>query len=100
MKDKLNITIRIADQPRIYLTIPHEEEEAARRAEANINELFRSWSDRFKDKTPGEILSMVTFRFAHLYFQAEARAESVDATLASLEKGLDDALLSMNPGQE
>ena len=74
MKDKLNITIRIADQPR--------------------------WSDRFKDKTPGEILSMVTFRFAHLYFQAEARAESVDATLASLEKGLDDALLSMNPGQE
>lgn len=95
MKDKLNITIRIADQPRMYLSIPPEEEEVVRRAEANINELWRNWTKRFKDKTPGEILAMVAFRFAQLYFNNEARVADVDSTLASLEKDLDERLLAM-----
>lgn len=94
MKDKLNITIRIADQPRMYLSIPPEEEELVRRAETNINELWRNWTKRFKDKTPGEILAMVTFRFAQLYFTSEARAAEVESVLASLEKSLDDILLA------
>ncbi len=35
----LNISIRIADQPRMALRIPASQEEVVRRAEANINEL-------------------------------------------------------------
>lgn len=99
MTDKLlNITIRIADQPRINLRIPQSEEEVVRKAEANINELWRKWSklDDFKDKTSGEILAMVTFRFAQLYFSAEMASHKVEATLEGLERTLDKLLLDID----
>lgn len=99
MTDKLlNITIRIADHPRIDLRIPQSEEEVVRKAEANINELWRKWSKRddFKDKSPGEILAMVTFRFAQLYFSAEMASRKIEATLEGLEKTLDRLLLDID----
>lgn len=99
MADKLlNISIRIADQPRMYLRIPGDQEEIVRKAEANINELWRKWSamDDFKDKTSGEILAMVTFRFAQLYFSAEEASYKVEKTLEGLEKTLDRLLLDID----
>lgn len=98
MTDKLlNISIRIADQPRMRLRIPSDQEEIVRKAEANINELWRKWSamDDFKDKTSGEILAMVTFRFAQLYFSAEKTSHRVEKTLEGLEKVLDKLLLDI-----
>ena len=98
MADKLpNISIRIADQPRMRLHVPPEDEEIVRRAEANINELWRKWSarDDFKDKTSGEILAMVTFRFAQLYFSAAEASHKVERTLEGLEKTLDRLLLDI-----
>ncbi|WP_303027229.1 cell division protein ZapA [Duncaniella muris] len=87
----LNISIRIADQPRMALRIPASQEEVVRRAEANINELWRKWSAmaEFKDKSSAEILAMVTFRFAQLYFSAEEASVRADKTLESLERSLD-----------
>ncbi|MCI8998494.1 MAG: cell division protein ZapA [Muribaculaceae bacterium] len=99
MTDKLlNISIRIADQPRMRLRIPLDQEEIVRKAEANINELWRKWSamDDFKDKSSGEILAMVTFRFAQLYFSAEEASHKVDRTLEELEKTLDKLLLDID----
>lgn len=99
MADKLlNISIRIAGQPRMYLRIPGDQEEIVRKAEANINELWRKWSamDDFKDKTSGEILAMVTFRFAQLYFSAEEASHKVEKTLEGLEKTLDRLLLDID----
>lgn len=99
MIDKLlNISIRIADQPRMRLRIPLDQEEIVRKAEANINELWRKWSamDDFKDKSSGEILAMVTFRFAQLYFSAEEASHKVDRTLEELEKTLDKLLLDID----
>ncbi|MDE5988670.1 MAG: cell division protein ZapA [Duncaniella sp.] len=90
----LNISIRIADQPRMALRIPASQEEVVRRAEANINELWRKWSAmaEFKDKSSAEILAMVTFRFAQLYFSSEEASQKVDKTLESLEKSLNRIL--------
>lgn len=97
MTDKLlNISIRIADQPRMYLHIPPGEEEIVRRAEANVNELWRKWSAKFEDKSSSEILAMVTFRFAQLYFSAEEASQRVDKTLAALESSLDRVLLQID----
>lgn len=103
MTDKiLNISIRIADQPRMQLRIPASQEELVRRAEANINELWRKWSamDDFKDKSSPEILAMVTFRFAQLYFGAMEMSDRVDKTLSGLEKSLDKMLLNSLPTAE
>lgn len=100
MTDKfLNISIRIADQPRLPMRIPADQEAIVRRAEANINELWRKWSamDDFKDKSSAEILAMVTFRFAQLYFGLIETSDRVEKTLEGLEKSLDGILLDLIP---
>ncbi len=91
----INITIRIADLPRIPLRIPREQEETARQAEERINELSRNSSvkEAFSAKPPTEILAMVTYRFAHLYFSNLQASRNLDSTLDSLESSLDDLLL-------
>ncbi len=100
MTDKLlKISIRIADQPPMPLQIPASQEEIVRRAEVNINELWRKWSamDGFKDKSSAEILAMVTFRFAQLYFTAADTSARVDEALAGLEKSFDKMLFDLMP---
>ena len=68
MNDKLNITIRIANQAPIPLVINRQDEEVIRMAEYNVNRLWTSWSTKFKSKSQMEVLSMVAFRFAELFF--------------------------------
>lgn len=92
---QLNITIRIADLPRIPLSIPASREELVRRAEENINILWNRWKEReeFKDKSSAEILAMVTFRFAQLYYANLDASENLMQTLADLEANFDRLLL-------
>lgn len=98
----LNISIRIADLPRMPLCIPASQEEIVRRAETNINGLWRQWSAMkdFKDKTSAEILAMVTFRFAQLYYSIEAATGRLDGTLEKLERSLTDSLFGMEAPAE
>ena len=49
----------------------------------------------FKDKSSAEILAMVTFRFAQLYFSSEEASQKVDKTLEDLEKKLNRLLLDL-----
>ncbi len=96
MTDRLlNISIRIAGLPRIPMRIPAHEEENVRLAEANINELWQKWSamDEFRDKTSAEVLAMVTFRFAQLYYNTVETSQKLDSVLQELEKELDSLLL-------
>ena len=53
--------------------------------------------DDFKDKSSSEILAMVTFRFAQLYFGAMEMSDRVDKTLSGLEKSLDKMLFELTP---
>jgi len=98
MNDKLNITIRIANQAPIPLSINREDEEVIRTAEYNVNRLWNSWSMKFKSKSSTEVLAMVAFRFAELFFtQSEAAKEAADM-VDSFEKRLDAILLDVgNP---
>jgi len=96
MKDKLNITIRIANQSPIPLTINREEEEIIRQAEYNVNRLWNNWSERF-NTSPGALLAMVAFQFAKLH-----ATQSVEmARMADTLKGFDaelDGLLKLDVG--
>lgn len=67
MNDKLNITIRIANQAPIPLSINRDDEEVIRTAEFNVNKLWNAWSAKFKNKSSMEVLAMVAFRFAELF---------------------------------
>lgn len=93
--NSLNITIRIADLPRIPLTVPASQEELVRRAEGSINALWNRWKDKaeFHDKSSAEVLAMVTFRFAQLYYANLNASANLQATLSALEANFDRLLL-------
>lgn len=96
MSDKLhNISIRIADLPRIHLTVPPSQDELVRRAEDNINGLWKKWKEReeFRDKSSAEVLAMVTFRFAQLYYSNLEASDGVGRVLEELEQSFDALLL-------
>ena len=95
MNDKLNITIRIADQPAMSLSINRNDEECIRTAEYNVNRLWNAWTTKFKTKTSHEVLAMVAFRFAELFYRLSDTAAESAAVLESFEKGLDSILLEM-----
>ena len=95
MNDKLSITIRIANQPPISLDINRENEELIRKAEFNVNKLWNSWQTKFKSKSSTEVLAMVAFRFAELFFTQAALMEQTSDVVASFESRLDKILLDM-----
>lgn len=91
MNDKLNITIRIANQPPIPLTIKREEEELIRQAESNVNRLWATWSERF-NTSPEAILAMVAFQFAKLHAAASAEQSKAVKALKELNADMDRML--------
>ncbi len=97
MNDKLNITIRIANQPPIPLTIKRDEEELIRQAESNVNRLWASWSERF-NTSPEAILAMVAFQFAKLHATLSAEQSRSLKILEDLNSEM-DKLLETNNGQ-
>lgn len=93
MTDRQNITIRISDLAPMPLSILRSEEEVYRLAEYNVNQLCGVWSKRYKDKSSKEILAMVAFQFAKLYFSGKADMESTATVLGQFESELDRLLL-------
>lgn len=95
MKDKFNITIRIAELPPIPLKINREEEPIVRTAEYNVNRLWREWMTRFTDKTAYEVLAMVAFQFAKTFVILNNQSEATAKVLDDFEKELDGILLDI-----
>ena len=91
MNDNLNITIRIANQPPIPLTIKRDEEELIRQAESNVNRLWATWSERF-NTSPEAILAMVAFQFAKLHAAISAEQSKSVAALKELNDDIDRLL--------
>lgn len=96
MKDKLNITIRIAELPPFALQIDRKEEEVIRNAEYNVNKLWRTWRQRFADKSSTEVLGMVAFQFAKLFTVLNRQADETTAVLERFERQLDNLLLDID----
>lgn len=91
-EDKLNITIRIAGQNPLALKINRADEERVRNAEYQVNRLWSRWLQRFPDKNSTEVLAMVAYQFAELYFNATKVSEETATVLEKFEKELDKML--------
>lgn len=100
MKDKLNITIRIADQTSIPLQISREDEEVVRTAEYNVNKLWQSWMQRYRDMSSSRVLAMVAFQFAKLYEVMTRTGADAVKKLENFEKELDRILLDLHDDSE
>lgn len=101
-KDKINITIRLAEAPPLPLQINRDEEPRIRTAEYHVNQLWKSWSRQFPDKSAYEILAMTAFQFAKLYVGLNDEAEQTGKVLEQLDGRLDrlisdiDAIVAAN----
>lgn len=91
-EDKLNITIRIAGQSPVALKINRADEERVRNAEYQVNRLWGRWLQRFPDKSSTEVLAMVAYQFAELYFAATKVSEEANGVLEQFETELDRML--------
>lgn len=91
-EDKLNITIRIAGQKPVALKINRADEERVRNAEYQVNRLWSRWLQRFPEKNSTEVLAMVAYQFAELYFNAIRVSEEANTVLEKFETELDNML--------
>ncbi len=91
-EDKFNITIRIAGQNPIALQINRGDEERVRNSEYQVNRLWGRWRERFPEKNSMEVLAMVAYQFADLFFKTSQTADEANTMLGDFEKDLDKML--------
>lgn len=90
-----HITIQIADQPQIDLDIRPEAEELVRKTERSVNKVWRRWCADFKHKSPGEVLAMVTYQYAKLYYELVDRIDRDEKMLSDFDAELSRLLLDV-----
>ncbi len=97
MKDKLNITIKVANQRPLRMAVSlGEEEEEVRQAEYFVNHVWAQWMDeKAADLSDSDVLAMTEIYFARLYIQEYRKNEEVERHLASFEETLDKILLDI-----
>ncbi|WP_289769338.1 cell division protein ZapA [Muribaculum intestinale] len=97
MKDKLNITIKVANQRPLRMAVSlGEEEEEVRQAEYFVNHVWAKWMDeKAADQSDSDVLAMTAIYFARLYIQEYRKNEEVERHLASFEETLDNILLDI-----
>ena len=97
MKDKLNITIKVANQRPLRMAVSlGEEEEEVRQAEYFVNHVWAKWMDeKAADQSDSDVLAMTAIYFARLYIQEYRKNEEVERHFASFEETLDKILLDI-----
>ena len=94
MKDEF--VIKIADAPPISIKIHRQEEAQVRAVEYNINKLWSSWRERYRDKSSEEVLAMVTFQFAKKFFALAEVEPKLNDALREFEDNLDRILINVD----
>ena len=100
MKTQQNITIKIADNAPISMTIAPETEEVVRKAEYNVNKVWNKWRASFQDRSAKEVLAMVTFQFAKSYYQLLEQVERQQVIIKDFEAELDRLLEIVAPTEK
>lgn len=96
MKDKLNITIRLADLDPMAMSVKLQEEEIVRSAEYNVNLVWSKWMEAYKkNKTSKEVLAMVAYQFAKMYLEQRRKSQATQEVLTQFEDELDQMLLKV-----
>ena len=93
MDDKKQIAVCIADCAPIPLLVSKEEEPIAYKAQDNVTHLWKVWKSRYStEKSPIEVMAMVAFQFARLYYTKEALETETNDFLCEFEATLDSYL--------
>lgn len=92
MNDNLNITIKIADVAPLPMTVRRENEAVIREAERAVNRVWKTWRKEFDTKSSKEVLAMVAWQFARLYFELSHSVDEQQKFLTEFEAELDSLL--------
>ncbi len=95
MKEQQHITIQIADQPPIDLDIRRDAEEFVRKTERSVNKVWAHWCNDFKQKSPSEVLAMVAYQYAKLYYELVERIDRDEKMLTDFDQELSHLLLEV-----
>lgn len=76
----------------ISMTIDRASEERVREAEYNVNRVWQTWRSEFETKTSKEVLAMVAYQFAKLYYQLLHNVDESQHLFAGFEAELDRLL--------
>lgn len=98
MKDRIDITLRIADRA-LSMNIDPDDEPTLRTAANEVNQAWNSWRQRFEGRDNQEILAMVTILFAKAFVSLREENARLEAVLADFETSLDSVLASPEPDQ-
>ncbi len=93
MKQKIDITLRIADRA-LSMKISPEDEADLRQAASEVNNTWQTWRQRFEGRDNQEILAMVTLLFAKAYVSLREENSRLESVLEDFDNNL-DAVLSL-----
>ena len=74
------------------MTIDRATEERVREAEYNVNRVWQTWRSEFDTKTSKEVLAMVAYQFAKLYYQLLHNVDQSHHLIDGFEAELDRLL--------
>ncbi|MCM1378342.1 MAG: cell division protein ZapA [Clostridium sp.] len=83
--------INIAGE-RILLTVPASMQNAVRKTEHNVGELYKTWRRDFPKKSEKELLAMMAYQYASFYEQLTRRHENARRTAAEANRLIDSFL--------
>lgn len=93
MKDKLKVTIKIADVEPVHFDIDRAEEPVYRKAAYHLNKLWANWREVHKQKSSHEVLALVALAFAELYYRKSDQLQAQSEMIDDFEHKLDEILL-------
>ena len=97
MDDKKKIDVCIADCAPIPILVSKDEDAIVDKAQENVTHLWKMWKGRYsKEKSPMEVMAMVAFQFARLYYSREALDIETNNLLSEFENTLDSYLNKTN----
>jgi len=89
--DKLRVTFNIAEEE-LKTVINREDEESLRLVEREVAELWRKWRSQNPTRTKGQILAMIAFQYAKLYYDESAENRRRESELTDFVKTYEDRL--------
>ena len=82
--NKKQIEVRLANCKPIPFMINEDEEEIAIKAQEDVTHIWKVWRERYsKEKSSFEVMAMVAFQYARLYYTKDAHESSSFSKLSS-----------------
>lgn len=91
MKDKIEVTLKVAGQA-LSMTVAPEQQEELERAADEVNHAWDTLRKRFEGRKKDEILAMVTMLFAQAFVSLREENLRLEKVLADFEQRLDSIL--------